>query len=142
MSELNDLKTRRDALVLKKRELETKLAAVKNLVRSSGRMPHDKYKVCCESQNDCFRQIVRVETDLMPIKQRIRVLCDEEDEAKKAKHNGYTRDLVLRLREVRDKWQEIASDDALANSTQRTQASQFVSDLNPIIHYLLDPPRA
>ncbi len=68
-------------------------------------------------------------------------LVEEAHENRKQRSNGSmpVRDLVVMLREVRDKWQEVACDDALGNSTQRTQAVQFVRDLTPIIHHIIDP---
>ncbi len=143
MDAITELKAKRDALVLEKRTLESKLAAVRNLVRSSGRMPHDKYKACCDSQTDYTRRIVGVEARILEVKREIQRLADIQHAEYMANntHNGVsTRKIIDMIREVRDKWQELSCDDSLGNSTERTQAAQFVRDLNPIIHTLLDPP--
>ncbi len=143
---INELKLKRDALVLQKRDLETKLTAIKNLVRSSGRMPPDKYKICCESQTGYSRKIISIETQLLPIKQEIQRLSDDEFFARSAPSAPSepfkvpVKTLVLMLREVRDRWQDFSCDDAMGTSTERLQAAQFVRDLNPIIHFLLDSP--
>jgi hypothetical protein len=137
---LLEAKEKRDALVLEKRTLETKLAAVRNLVRSSGRMPHDKYKVCCDSQTSYTRAIISLEAQILPLKREIERLANEEQNAKTVKYNGMpARDVVGMLREVRDKWSGFAADDSLGSGPERTIASQFVCDLNPIIHAILDP---
>ena len=138
--QINSLQEKRDALVLEKRTLETSLQSIKNLVRSSGRMEHYKYKTCCESQASYTQKILKVEQKLLPIKAELRRLELEKNAAKQLPFNGVGgRELVHMLREVRDKWQEFSCDDSLGNSTERTQASQFVRDLNPILHALIDP---
>lgn len=137
---IDEIKSQIESLVLEKRGLETSLQAIKNLIRSSGRMEHYKYKSCCDSQAQYTRQILKVEHKLLPLRQELRRIALEEETAKKLPFNGVSgRELVHMLREVRDKWQELSCDDSLGNSTERTQASQFVRDLNPILHALIDP---
>jgi hypothetical protein len=135
---LDELMAKRDQLVLEKRGLETKLAAIKNLVRSSGRMPHDKYKACCDSQTAYTRKIIGVEAKILPVKAEIRRLSDQEHDSKTVRFNNISaQELVWLLREVRDKWQEFSCDDTLGTSTERTLAAQFVRDLNPVLHKII-----
>lgn len=140
---IDELKLKRDALILEKRTVETNLMAVKNLVRTSGMMPHEKYRACCDSQTKYARQIVAIESKILQCKQEIQRLADQEHADYVSKNgtlgNRRVKEIVGMLREVRDKWQEFSCDDSLGSTGERTQAAQFVRDLNPVIHNLLDP---
>lgn len=135
IEEIKQLKARYDALVLAKKEKEIALVAVKNLVRSSGRMPNEKYRQCCDSQTKHVRAIFDLESQMRPIKTRLREIADERhianlespsDEPEQAKG------IVVSLVGLRQHYQEFASD-LTRVSSMRQMASEFVLKLNPII---------
>ena len=138
-AKLIELQGQRDQLALEKRELETKLTAIRNLIRASGRMSNDKYQECCKAQSQYAAKIVNIEAKLLPLKTQIRVLSELDHDSHTVRYNNMgAKDVVLMLREVRDKWQEFSADDALGTSTERTLAAQFVRDLNPVIHCIIN----
>ena len=139
-NEKRQLLEKRAALILSKREHETKLVAVKNVVRSGGRLPSEKYKQCCDSQNTHARAIMHIENEMSKIKTRLREIADIEFNEK----NGLVKDkqpepesvpvksIVVELVSLRQAYQDFAADGTRVSS-MRQMAAEFVVKLNPII---------
>ena len=138
------LQLKRDALVIEKKEREQKLLAIKTLVRTSGRMPNDKYKQCCESQRKHSSEILRLEGEISGIKAKLRELSEVEESTKrKAGASGVgsqtgqdvnpsESEVVRELVALRQFYQEFAADHTRVSS-MRQMAAEFVTKLNPVI---------
>ena len=142
-TEHRELLQKRDALTLSKRDHETKLIAVKNVVRSGGRLPHDKYRQCCDSQNTHAKAIMHIESELFKVKSRLREIANEQfDEKKRRKDLAKTvastqqsapeKNIITELVCLRQAYQDFAAD-ATRVSSMRQMAADFVLKLNPII---------
>lgn len=68
-------------LVGEKQRHEVQLLAIKNVLRSGGRLPNEKYKACCDSQVEHSRKIVILEAELRSVKGEIRRLQSERIKA-------------------------------------------------------------
>lgn len=128
---------RRDLLGLSKREIENKLVGVKNLIRTSGRMPHEKYKQCCDAQKKYLSQILKIERELNDIKIKLRQLSAYDVAEKMAeksieKQASIPRDFVVSLVDLRSEYQRFAADMTRVSS-MRQMAAEFALKLNPII---------
>ena len=144
-TEKRELQKKKTALVLSKREHETQLVAVKNVVRSGGRLPNEKYKQCCDSQNTHARAILHIENQLAPIKVRLREIADIEFKERNGGNNGATHEedhpkaetaptksIVVELVALRQEYQNFAADGTRVSS-MRQMAAEFVLKLNPVI---------
>jgi hypothetical protein len=141
-TEKQELQKKKSDLLISKREHETKLVAIRNLVRSGGRLPNEKYKQCCNSQNNHSRAILRIETQLAPIKLRLREIYDIEFKAqnkngatehnKEAASEVPVKSIVVELDTLRQEYQNFAADGTRVSS-MRQMAAEFVIKLNPII---------
>jgi hypothetical protein len=135
--EKRDLQRKRSILALSKREHETKLIAVKNVVRSGGRLSSDKYKQCCDSQNAHSRAIMQIERQLAPIKDRLREIADAEfiDRNEICEQHANGEPLCTILEDVillQQQYQSFAADGTRVAS-MRQMAAEFALKLNPII---------
>lgn len=129
-------------LTLDKREHDIKLAAITNLIRTSGRMPPDKYRSCCNAQTKHKNAILDIERQLAPIKQRLTEISDEESLSKQVKPTAKPTETQLSLDKLktiitdlvnlRQEFQEFSADSTRISS-KRQMASEFVLRLNPII---------
>jgi hypothetical protein len=139
-SAIYDLKKERESLVVKKGELQVRLTKIKNLVRSSGLMPQEKYKQCCDSQSKYIQQMQAIEKRLGQIKLQIHKLSDEEhfhpdnprplDPRPEAK--PLSKEVIGALVALREKYQQFSADHTRVAS-MRTMAAEFAHQLNPII---------
>src|SRR5690606_28228124 len=77
-SAIYDLKEERESLKEKKRAIEAQLVKVKNLIRSSGTMPREKYKKCCDAQSKYVGQLLHIDKRMGAIRLQIQKLADEE----------------------------------------------------------------
>ena len=123
-AERRELSLQRDTLVLSKREHETQLISIKNLVRVSGRMPTDKYRQCCDSQATHARAILHIEDQLRPIKARLRELSDASHaEQQVINANGVpAKSIVADLVALRDDYQRFAADGTRVSSMRQMSA--------------------
>ena len=136
MSE-QELLERRGKLVLDKRELENKLIAVKNIVRTGGRMANEKYKQCCDTQKKYSADILKIERELSDIKMKLRQISVYDVAEKKAgkptePQPSVPRDFVVSLVDLRSEYQRFAADMTRVSS-MRQMAAEFALKLNPII---------
>jgi hypothetical protein len=70
-----------DWLNIKRKEVDASLGMLLSRFRMAGkRMPQDEYKNLCRDQNHCKAQILDIERDLLPLKEELRCLLDEEQE--------------------------------------------------------------
>lgn len=138
------LTNERSMLGLSKREHETKLIAIKNLIRTGGFMPHEKYKKCCDSQQKHSRAILHIEKQMAPIKKRLREIEEIESrfqiangqpvthESPVASSESPLKKTVVELVALRQNYQDFAADGTRIAS-MRQMAAEFVLKLNPII---------
>lgn len=142
-TEKQELQKQKTDLCLSRREHESKLTAVKSLVRSGGRLPNEKYKQCCDSQRAHTRAILNIETQLAPIKTRLREIADIEFKERNGGGNGATKEekpiteyvptaIVAELVALRQEYQNFSADGTRVASMRR-MAAEFVLKLNPII---------
>lgn len=136
MSE-QQLLERRGELVLTKRELENKMIAIKNLVRTGGRMANEKYKQCCDAQKKYTSEILKIERELTDIKTKLRHLSVYDVAEKRAEkaieqQPSVSRDFVVSLVDLRSEYQRFAADMTRVSS-MRQMAAEFALKLNPII---------
>lgn len=130
----NALLKERDDLVNSKKDHEVKLVAIKNLVRSSGRMEHSKYKQCCDSQQRHLNAIRSIENELAKLKVRLREIGVESfSETERANsRNGEEVMIVQELVALRSDYQAFAADSTRVSS-MRTMAAEFVVRLSGVI---------
>jgi hypothetical protein len=142
-TEKQELQKKKSALILSKREHETKLVAIKNVVRSGGKLPNEKYKQCCDAQNTHSRAILHIEKQLASVKLRLREIADLEFKSKNgdgaanyneptAVPNAPVKSIVSELVALRQEYQAFAADGTRVSS-MRQMAAEFVLKLNPVI---------
>lgn len=127
-----------------KHRLQDKLAGVKDLVRSSGRMPNDKYRQCCESHREYVRQLSALETRLIANKSALRQIANQEG---KVQQQGAqveeapiaTASLISTLSELRQHYREFSADVTRVSSL-RSMAADFALKLDKIIRDAINPP--
>jgi hypothetical protein len=143
-TEKQQLQNQKTELVRQKREHETQLLAIKNLVRSSGKMPHEKYKTCCDAQTRHSQSIRKIEYRLGDIKNRLQEIADiefhernqsvdaEKISTESTSAENEPKSMVVELVALRQHYQEFSAD-ATRVSSMRQMAADFVLKLNPII---------
>jgi hypothetical protein len=139
-SQIHDLKEERESLKEKKRVTQVQLTKIKNLVRTGGRMPNEKYKQCCDAQSKYVAQIQTIEKRMGTIKLEIQRLADlehyhpESPTAPKQvmKPEPMGRECIEALVALREKYQAFSADHTRVSS-MRTMAAEFAFQLNPII---------
>lgn len=139
-SEINEWKKERESLKEKKRVIQVQLTKTKNLVRSSGIMPREKYKQCCDAQSKYVGQIQHTEKRMGEIKLQIQKLADDEHfhpenpnkPAVSLKPEPMGKDCIEALVALREKYQQFSADHTRVSS-MRTMAAEFAYQLNPII---------
>lgn len=139
-AEQTELLKRKTELALSKKDHEIKLVAIKNLIRSGGRLPSEKYRQCCNAQNTHNRAILHIENLLASVTSRLREIARMEDDAKDVSfseaENGKNpvpmRSIIVELVALRQEYQNFAADGTRVAS-MRQMAAEFVVKLNPII---------
>jgi hypothetical protein len=133
----------RSNLALQKVEIEHKLANIKNLIRSSGLMPNDKYQQCVDSQRKHRDDVFRIQKRLCEIGLRLREL-DLISKSSRVEAQTPPADLntqapiVSELCALREHYQSFSSDLSRVSS-MRAMAAEFVGKLNPIIRHAVSP---
>jgi hypothetical protein len=139
-SEIYDLQQKREILIQEKREIQSRLTKVKNLVRTSGLMPTEKYKQCCDAQSKYVSRIQAIEKDLGNLKLQIQKLADDEYNHRgkpsglsvDTKPQAMGKECIESLVALREKYQQFSADHTRVSS-MRTMAAEFAFQLNPII---------
>lgn len=159
LEQINQLEERVAALVRERTEFidikktaEVRLTTNKNLVRTSGKMPHLQYKQACDSQTHAVRDIRAAEVQLARLKGEIIAANHELDALKRQRKErisgkpaartsveptiDWKRDCVEELVSIRQHYQEFAADGSRISS-MRQMAAEFANKLNPIIKRFL-----
>ena len=147
--ERHELREEMQLLKEKKRVIELQRTKIKNLIRSSGLMPPEKYKQCCNAQSKYAEQIAHNEKRMSEIKLQLQKLADDEQLCHKkpskpvvaVKLEPLAKECIEALVALREKYQRFAADHTRVSS-MRTIAAEFVCQLNPIIKSALkvSPP--
>lgn len=132
VNELNLIEEERSKLVSEKRDIEAKLLAIKNLIRSSGRMSTDKYTETCHAQNGYMKRMAQIERQLGELKTRKGRLHFEHNGSNHRPKDPVSPDVIRSLSALRDEYQQFAADKSRVGS-MRQMAAEFVLKLNPII---------
>lgn len=142
-NELNECERRRSELVLSKKHHETKMLAIKNLVRGGGTMPYAKYKQCIDSQNTHANAILKIEQAMGPLKARIAEIRALISHSEQEQRNGESQvpqqgasEIVKMLVAVRQEYQDFAADRTRVAS-MRQMAAEFALKINPIVRAAL-----
>ena len=142
--ELQGVMDRRSKLMLQKREIETKLANIKNLVRKEGLMPGGKYAACCEAQNKYRAAILKIEKEMQEMNAKRRELGDKirgyeverphPDYAETDAILAQPRPDVLRagIIEIKAEYQKFAADQTRILS-MRTMAGELVAKITDML---------
>jgi FixJ family two-component response regulator len=140
-----EIEARRDALLVEKRQHETQLTVIKNLVLSTRTMEHAKYKQCCDAQAKHVRAIAKIEEQLAPLKHQLRDLIVQEFEDRqvayevKAVETIKLKRTVQSLVNLRDKYQRFSADHTRISSMRQVSA-EFCLALNEIIREAITKP--
>jgi hypothetical protein len=138
----SQLSTERTKLVVEKQQIQAKLTAIKNLVRSSGRMPHEKYRQCCEAQTNYLKQLSEIEQRFAAANDQLTQLAVEMSAPKspeeKKSRNWDSPTVITELCSLRQEYQEFSADGSRISS-KRQMASEFVLKLNGIIKRAMSP---
>jgi len=140
--ELAELSQEHSRLSSEKADIQSKLSAIKNLIRSSGMMPREKYKQCCDSQTELLRKMASVERRLSEIKNRktqvnLVAFAPKTEQEKAEKRNWDSPTVITELCSLRQEYQEFSADGSRISS-KRQMASEFVIKLNGIIKRALN----
>ena len=141
--EIYRLKAKRSELSVEKSEVQAKLTKIKNLIRTSGLMPREKFKACCDSQNQYSAKIGKLDEQLGKLKLQIQKLCDQDHFSsfahigrnlpRIAEHqHALGKEQIQELVFLREKYQQFSADHTRVSS-MRTMAAEFANALNPII---------
>jgi len=133
----------KEKLCIEKKHHEVKLAKIKNLIRTSKNMSGGTYSQCCQSQDRHKFAIGAIQEKLLKIKTQLRIIYDEENDkyeriivqqggGTSVKHALINRDVIIKLSEIRQQYQEFAADSTRVSS-MRQMAAEFVVKLNPVI---------
>lgn len=137
----SELSAERTRLVQDKRAVETKLLKVKNLVRSSGWMPQEKYKACCESQSKYVEKIRHIENAISEVKLKQSELHHksrpEFSEIEKADARVLKKSVIEGLVALRDEYQSFSADPTRVASMKQ-MAADFALRLSPLIKAALN----
>jgi len=139
-SKRHELREEMQLLKEKKRVVELQRTKIKNLIRSSGLMPPEKYKQCCDAQSKYAEQIAHNEKRMSEIKLQLQKLADDEQSCYKkpkpivvaGKLEPLGKECIAALVALREKYQQFAADHTRVSS-MRTMAAEFVCQINPII---------
>lgn len=133
-----ELHDRRTKLVEQKFQLQSQLSAINEEFKM--RLDTVKFVLLRRRRSKLTKALNCVEMEFASVNRQLHATHEQEHSEKYAAlpNNPFRRTVIEMIREVRDKWQELSCDETLLNSTQRTQASQFVRDLNPILRKLVN----
>lgn len=126
--ELLDERTR---CIKEKQGIEAQLCEVSSQCKT--RLPREKFQSLQIRRTELVKRKNDYECRIADCNQKLQTSRNEAvNETRPA------RDIVRELSNVRDKWSEIAADEAF-HPPYRLAASQFVRDLNPILKKLCAP---
>lgn len=144
-AELLETRRAKGDIITQKNELQAKMTALNNEVRTGGRMPNRHYQQLCDEQTLVVRQIGEVERFIGNTNLKIQELSNlEHEKYKELKVSSATdeepnqdsvievRLLVRDLAALRQSYQDFAADSTRVSS-MRQMAAEFVVKLNPII---------
>jgi hypothetical protein len=132
-SRVKELETERSLLTLDKREHEVQLIAIKNVIRSGGLMPHEKYTACCNAQTKHSRGMLEIEVRLRQIKAELRELnCRRENACRLAKGISAS-NLAQSIYRLQNEYEKVA-DDTTRLQDVRDLAMEFVLKLAECMH--------
>lgn len=138
-SEKRALLAERDECVTAMQKSQTQLMAIKNLIRSSGRMENHKYRQCCDSQTEHAKNVNKCTERMREIKDKLRQLESEKEYFTKQINgkNGATTSfdkvpIVRELVNLRAEYQQFSADFTRVSS-MRSMAADFALRLDRII---------
>ena len=143
-NELQSVMERRSKLMIQKRDIETKLATIKNLIRKEGLMPGGKYAACCEAQNKYRAAILKIEKETSELNIKRSELGNKIREFEVERpHPAYAEtdsilsqprqdELRTRIIEIKSEYQKFAADQTRILS-MRTMAGEFVVKLTDLL---------
>lgn len=139
--QISELKTKKSELLIKKKPIEAELSQLAGRVHSSKthrtRLSPDEYRQICGRQSTLKRKLAEIEVAINPLSSEIRGLCAQEDILRAScgmsvggvgEQSSSEGDLVARLSEIRDYWQQFAGDQTRVNS-MRIMAAQFADEV-------------
>lgn len=139
--QISELKTKKSELLIRKKPIEAELSQLAGRVHSSKthrtRLTPDEYRQICGRQATLKRKLAEIEVAINPLSSEIRALCAQEDILRAScgmtvggvgERSSGDGDLVARLTEIRDYWQQFAGDQTRVNS-MRIMAAQFADEV-------------
>jgi len=143
-AECRELQVKRDALLENKREHELKLLAIKNAIRTNGRMSGGTYQQYCSSQLSHVRALQFIDNQLRPLKARMKELNDADYNRRQGNGDAplvvdAPSSLVAELSVLREHYQKFAADGTRISS-MRQMAAEFALKLDGIIKRAINPP--
>jgi len=127
---LQELEKKRDDLTAAKQQVQRELEALNATL--AVRQPEMKFKLLGRQRHTLVVRLGKVELELAEVKRAIKELRPQftlDDRSFFAKA----------VRDVRDKYQDVAAGEFDHGPSERTLAAQFVRDLNPIVQKLVHP---
>lgn len=138
---ISELKAKRAEILIKKKPIEAEMGQLKARLKSQQthktRLTPDEFRSICGRQAKLRNKIAEIEVTLNPINTEIRNLCSEEDCLRAGNgialsniHDYASRDMDLlrKISDIRDQWQQFAGDQTRVNS-MRIMAAQFADQL-------------
>ena len=150
--EKRQLLEKKGQITVKKMDIQTKLMAIRNNIRRKGIMPKSEYDKILKTQERYKKDVVEVEKELVPIRNRLVEIANAEHLAyaqrwtEKAEANKWMEVfaspvIVQDLVSLRQHYQEFAAD-LTRVSSMRQMAADFVLKLSRIIKDDLKRPLA
>lgn len=121
-----------DRLAHEKMGLQAQLADIKNQCKVH--LPNKLYATLMGQRAPLVKRLGEIELGLSTKRRELKAILSEEDIGQHEKPY-----LVRMVREVRDKYQDVAAGEHDHGPSERLLAAQVVRDLNPIMQRLLRP---
>lgn len=130
------LTMKKEELVLKKREMEVKMAIYNTRIRTSTKkLPDSEYKSICRKQDKLRSDILEIEIQLNDLNNQIRkkeILIRNLNREGLENGNQNAKSILDEIHKLKNKYIEFSSDSSRISS-MRLMASQFIDDLENII---------